>query len=527
MMADVKEINAEVMHRDSGSAESQESPVISEKKGSTEDQKDMQRMGKTQELRRNFRFVSIFGYSMILMATWETGLTTLIIPLLNGGTGGAIWMFLGTAVGMGFVITSMAEMASMAPTSGGQYHWVSEFAPRKHQKFLSYIVGWLCVLGWQTGIPSIAYLAGGQIQGLIVINNPEYVPERWHATLLVIAVASFSIIFNTLLARKLPLIEGVVLVLHIFGFFAIFITLWVLAPRSKPSEVFNTFQDNAGWGNVGLSVLIGQLAPIFSLLGSDAATHMSEELRDAAYVLPRAMIWTTIINSIMGFMMLITFCFCLGDVESVLGTTTGFPHMQVLWNATGSRTGATILSSLTTIMAVFGCVNNVATCSRQLFAFARDHGIPFGAFLSRVQPGWDIPLNSVIVSFVFAILLSLINIGSSVAFNSIASLGTCALLSSYIISIGCMFVKRWNKEPLLPSRFNLGKAGIWINGIAVAYLCFAFVFAFFPAFPHPTVDLMNWNILIYGVVVIFSLIYFFFKGRHMYVGPVEYINKDL
>ena len=38
---------------------------------------------------------------------------TLIIPLTNGGTGGAIVMFLVTAVCMGFVIVSMAEMASM------------------------------------------------------------------------------------------------------------------------------------------------------------------------------------------------------------------------------------------------------------------------------------------------------------------------------------------------------------------------------------------------------------------------------
>lgn len=35
----------------------------------------------------------------------------------------------------------MAEMASMAPTTGGQYHWVSEFAPEKSQAFLSYVVG--------------------------------------------------------------------------------------------------------------------------------------------------------------------------------------------------------------------------------------------------------------------------------------------------------------------------------------------------------------------------------------------------
>jgi choline transport protein len=60
------------LRRDS---ESQKDVLVSEKKGTQDDQKDMHRMGKTQELRRNFRFVSIFGYSMILMATWETVLT--------------------------------------------------------------------------------------------------------------------------------------------------------------------------------------------------------------------------------------------------------------------------------------------------------------------------------------------------------------------------------------------------------------------------------------------------------------------
>jgi hypothetical protein len=82
------------------------------------------------------------------------------------------------------------------------------------------------------------------------LNNASYVPKRWHGTLLVIAVATFSIVFNTLLARKLPLIEGTVLVLHVFGIFAIFITIWVLSPRSTSSEVFGEFQDNAGWGSM-------------------------------------------------------------------------------------------------------------------------------------------------------------------------------------------------------------------------------------------------------------------------------------
>lgn len=41
----------------------------------TDDQRDMRRMGKQQQLQRNFGFVSILGYSMILMATWEATLT--------------------------------------------------------------------------------------------------------------------------------------------------------------------------------------------------------------------------------------------------------------------------------------------------------------------------------------------------------------------------------------------------------------------------------------------------------------------
>ena len=66
------EAHTAVQHRDS---ESQQEDGPSEKKGTAGDQKDMYRMGKQQELRRNFRFVSIFGYSMVLMATWETILT--------------------------------------------------------------------------------------------------------------------------------------------------------------------------------------------------------------------------------------------------------------------------------------------------------------------------------------------------------------------------------------------------------------------------------------------------------------------
>ena len=45
------------------------------------------------------------------------------------------------------------------------------------------------------------------------------------------AICIFSVFFNTVGAKHLPLFESMILFLHIFGFFAILIPLWVLAPK--------------------------------------------------------------------------------------------------------------------------------------------------------------------------------------------------------------------------------------------------------------------------------------------------------
>lgn len=129
-----------------------------------------------------------------------------------------------------------------APTSGGQYHWVSEFAPLCCQRFLSYVVGWLGVLGWQTAAATVSYLAGKQIQGLIALNNPSYTPKSWHGTLLIWAVLGICWAFNTFFSRQLPLIEGIIVVLHVAGFFAVIIPLWVMGDWNTSAEdVFTVF----------------------------------------------------------------------------------------------------------------------------------------------------------------------------------------------------------------------------------------------------------------------------------------------
>lgn len=87
--------------------------TVADKGATTEDARDMLRMGKTQETRRTFRSITILGFCMVILSTWETVLATSVFALSNGGPAGLIWGYLIVMVGFGFVVASLAEMASM------------------------------------------------------------------------------------------------------------------------------------------------------------------------------------------------------------------------------------------------------------------------------------------------------------------------------------------------------------------------------------------------------------------------------
>lgn len=97
------------------------------------------------------------------------------------------------------------------------------------------------------------------------------------------------------------------------------------------------------------------------------------------------MVWTLIINSITGLIMLITFSFCVYDIDEILESPTGFPFIPVLVHATQSVSGATGMISIMAILQACAGISNVATTSRQVYAFARDGGLPFASFFSKVR----------------------------------------------------------------------------------------------------------------------------------------------
>ena len=234
-----------------------------------QDKEDMKRMGKKQELRRNFRSLSAIAITTCTMGTWEFMLTANTQGLIAGGSAGLFWSLVWVYVGQAFVILSLAEMASIAPTAGGQYHWVSEFAPKKYQKILSYMSGWLSTLAWQSFVAVDSFLVGEVILGMIALNDQLFVPQRWQATLLIVATVLALGAFNFLAGKRLADAENVFFALHLLAFLPIIVTMLAMTPKKQTAKaVFTQFTDNgAGWSSMGLTVMVGQVSCVFVVLG--------------------------------------------------------------------------------------------------------------------------------------------------------------------------------------------------------------------------------------------------------------------
>jgi len=494
-------------------------------RGTECDKRDMSMLGKKQVLRRNFQFLTMLGFASTVMSSWELVLPWFTYILINGGTGILFWGTIVCCIGMMLIYASLSEMASMCPTAGGQYHWVSEFAPPKIQKLLSYSVGWLCAIGWQVYLTAVCYLVATMIQGLIALNVETYVWENYHGTLLTIAVLLFAIMFNTVLASRLPIVEGIALILHLVGAFIIIIPLWVMAPRATP-DILMQFENNGAWSSTGLSSMIGITVPLGVLIGYDCSVHMSEEIKDASATLPKALVWSAGINFVLVLLVSITMIFTMGDVSYITSSYTIYPFILVFYQATNSLAATNAMTAVVIILLTSSSISEVATASRQIWSFARDGGLPGSKWLTHVTPGSNIPFRAVLVSLVVTALLSCINLGSSVALNAIASVGTVSVMASYFVTIGCLVWRRIWGAPLPPRRWSLGKFGLLVNILSLMFLIPLWFFAFWPLYFQPTIIEMNWSSLIFGGSIIFALVYYFVRARHVYIGPVALVKRE-
>src|ERR1044072_4016613 len=102
---------------------------------------------------------------------------------------------------------------------------------------------------------------------------PDYVPHNWHGSLIAIAYLIIAVAFNTVLARRLPMIESVFVFCHVIGI-VIMIPLWIMAPLRKGGAPLIDFSNLSGWASIGLATMVGSAVPISALIGFDCSVHM-------------------------------------------------------------------------------------------------------------------------------------------------------------------------------------------------------------------------------------------------------------
>ena len=156
--------------------------------------------------------------------------------------------------------------------------------------------------------------------------------------------------------------------------------------------------------------------------------------------------------------------------------------------------------------------------------------------LLKVNECNSIPVIAILVTTVIACLLSLINIGSSVAFNDVVALSVNGLYTSYLIGNGLLLWRRLAGDIHSPSEtedgsLDTGKLswGLWRlpepigtinNAFGCAFLLIILTFSCFPAENHPTLSTMNYVVVMEGGILIFAVIYYLIWGRKRYTGRV-------
>ena len=231
--------------------------------------------------------------------------------------------------------------------------------------------------------------------------------------------------------------------------------------------------------------------------------------------------WSYLLNVFMGVITLITMLFCIGSLEEALASEA--PYL-VLFKNTGSNAVTFVLMVVLLILIFMGNITALATTSRELWAFSRDKGLPCSKWISKMNHKRNVPDNSVYLTSVISGILCLINLGSTVAFNIIVSLTLLALLSTYMISIGCVLRKRLRGEQLPPARWSLGRFGTMINGFAFLYSGFVIVFCCFPNQVPVTFGNANWAPAVWGAVIGISGIIYVLHGKRYYTAPVVFVE---
>jgi amino acid transporter len=436
-----------------------------------DDARELRRLGYAQELFRTMGGFSNFAISFSIIS-----ILTGAVALYGHGLrmGGPFEMAVGWPLVTFFTLTvamSMAELASALPTSGSVYHWSSKLGG----KSWGWFTAWFNIAG------NVALLAGVDF-GCALFVTPLIGLEGTNRNLLIVyAVILIShALINHFGIRLVAWLNDFSVTVHIVGVIAIVAALIVFAPKQPVSFFFTRVSHNGEGWPYWWAFVIGLLQAQWTFTGYDASASVSEETVDPRRRAAWGMILAVAVSSVVGYLLLVALTLAIKDVGVALDAKDAGGHdiptvITILIAALGERAG-TAFSWLTAMAMWFCGLSAVTWCSRVIYAFARDGGLPASNVWRQVSrkhqtPGAAIWL-CVSIAFVVAIY--------SGAYSVVTSISVIGLYFSYILPVYLGWRAKRRGEAFERGPWHLGRFDKAINLIALTWVAFICVILSLP-----------------------------------------------
>ncbi|XP_078175033.1 amino-acid permease BAT1 homolog isoform X2 [Carex rostrata] len=495
------------------------------------DEARLRQLGYKQELKRGLSGLSNFAVSFALISVLM-GITTTYNTGLRYG--GPVSMTIGWLVVSFFtccVASSMAEICSAYPTSGGLYYWSAKLAGKEWAPFASWFTGWFNIVGLFGGTTSVNFSLAQLIQVIILLSTggangggymaSKYLVLGFHGLILI----SQGII-NSLSIKYLAFFGYLGALWNFLGVFALMILIPTVATeRASAKFVFTHFNTDNGDGihsSVYIFVL-GLLMSQYSLTGYDVSAHLVEETKKADQDGPKAIITSVGLAVVTGWMYLVAITFAATDIPYLLDTSNdagGYAIAEIFYltfkNRYGTGLGGIICLGFLSGAAYLCGVACVTSNSRMAYAFSRDGALPFSSLWYRVNRE-EVPVS--------AVWLSVLSLGSQVAFQAMVSIATIGQYIAYVTPI--VFRVTLGRKSFVPGPFNLGKYSILIGWVAILWAVVITVLFSLPVAYPITKDTLNYAPVAVGGVLVLCISSWFWSARFWFQGPKTNVNVNV
>ncbi len=430
------------------------------------DAEDLAGFGYPQQLHRKLGSYASFaaGFSFVSILT-----TVFQLFFFGFSFGGAafFWTWPIVFVGQLMVAFCFCELAARYPISGCIYQW--------SRRLSTPTVGWFA--GWTMLIAQIVTVSAAAIALQVVLptlwsgfqlvgSDPSLASSdgATNAVLLGVILITFTTIINAIGVSLMSRINVIGVTCELVGVVALVILLFTHAERG-PSAVLH--QTGAAPGGYFSAFIISSLMAAYVMVGFDSAGELSEETKDPRRTAPRAILRALTASGIGGALLLLAGILAapsLADGELAAG---GLPY--VLTSSLGDTVGKVFLADVT--IAICVCTLAIQTAAtRMMFSMSRDRVLPGHGALGHVSPVTGTPVLPAIVVGVLSAAILLVNVGEASLFTALTSVCIVMLYGAYLMVTVPMLVRRLRGEWVTqPEHFSLGKWGLPVNLLAVAY----------------------------------------------------------